>query len=105
LLCRHPSPIGIALRHRRNDIFAPLLGQYPIAHLNGKAVLQIVDADLANVLRSGAGSADFYFFETTSRSSLPSEDGEWDFTDLAFFPVRFLGHADVGVVAEAGFAD
>jgi hypothetical protein len=79
LLRCHPSTIRIALGHSRDGIFTPLLGQDSISHLNGEAVLQIVDADLAYVFGSGARSADFDLFETAAGAGLPGEDGEGDF--------------------------
>jgi hypothetical protein len=67
--------------------------------------LQIVDADLTHVFGSGARPANFDLFETAAGAGLPGEDGEGDFAHSAFLAVGFFGHADVGVVAEAGFAD
>ena len=67
--------------------------------------MQIVDAHLTHVLGSGAGSTNLDLFEAAARAGLPGEDGEGDVADFAFFAVKFFGHADVGVVAEAGFAD
>lgn len=104
LLRRHPSPIGVALGYRRDGIFAALLGQYPVSYLNRKTVLQIIDAHLTNILRSSTSTANFNFLKPSPCAGLPREDSKWDVAYFAFFAVRFLGHSNVGVVAEASFA-
>lgn len=67
--------------------------------------MQIIDTDLAHVLRPSAGTADFDFLKPSPSSGLPGEDCERYLAYFALFAMRFFGHSDVGIVAETGFAD
>ena len=97
------------------------MGEELVAHLQGQAVLQIKQARLAAVLDFAAALAHFSLFVARLRarvnrprasnrskrerahlgSWLPSKHAEGAGADLAFRAESVLGHADVGVVAQA----
>jgi len=108
LLRREPRPVGIALGYRGpgpGRSAAALLGEDPIPHLHREAVLEVVDANLTNVLGPGAVAADLDPLESAAGTGLPREHREGRFAYLARLPVRFLGHSDVGIVPEARLAN
>ena len=95
-----------------------------VAHLKGQAVLKVQQAGLAAVLDFAAALAHFRLFITSLRarvnqpraskrsnrgsahlgSWLPSKHAEGAGADLTFGAESILGHADVGVVAQANLA-
>ena len=73
-------------------------------YLDRQAVLQIQEAGLADILQLGAGLTDLGLFEAHLGAGTPAEDGEGTRANLALLAVLLLGHAQVGVVTQAGLA-
>lgn len=94
-------PIDIAL----GDGIVGVDGKRRVPNLDGKAVLEIEEADLADVLELAAGLADLRLLEPRVPPRPPPEHGERPRADLALLVVIRPRHSDVRVVAEAGFAD
>jgi len=74
-------------------------------YLNRQPILQVQQTGLTDVLQLGAGLAHLRLLEAHLGAGTPAEDGEGPGADLALLPVLLLGHAQVGVVPEAGLAE
>ena len=79
--------------------------QCRVTDLDRESELQIEKTGLATVPETGAGHAYFRFAETGFFFRHPAEDGGWTGAYFAFVAVFFFHHAEVGICAEAVFAD
>lgn len=94
-------PIHIALR----DGVVGVDRQRRVPDLDGEPVLEIQQADLADVLEFAAGLANLRLLEPRVPPRTPPEHREGPRADLALLVVHRPRHADIGVVAETGLAD
>ena len=76
----------------------PSKSTFKVPHLHRKAIFQVKETGLANILHLGATLTHHCGLVPALGPRFPAEDGEGSHADFAFDAVVFLLHAHVGII-------